>query len=60
MVYKRELAMLLRTRRNKLRPSDVGLPGSGTRRTPGLRRQEVAELAGMSVDYWSGNNLMRL
>jgi transcriptional regulator with XRE-family HTH domain len=48
------LAAFLRTRRARLRPSDVGLPGSGTgpRRTPGLRRQEVAELAGMSIDYY--------
>jgi transcriptional regulator with XRE-family HTH domain len=49
-----ELAAFLRSRRERLRPSDVGLPsGSGTtRRTPGLRRQEVAQLAGMSVDYY--------
>ena len=47
-----ELATFLRTRRNRLRPADVGLPGGGRRRTPGLRRQEVAELAGISVDYY--------
>src|SRR5215472_13025312 len=46
-----ELAAFLRTRRHRLRPADVGLPGGGRRRTPGLRRQEVAELAGISVDY---------
>ncbi|MEV4538910.1 helix-turn-helix transcriptional regulator [Asanoa sp. NPDC049518] len=53
-VNRSELAAFLRTRRARLRPSDVGLPGSGTgpRRTPGLRRQEVAELAGMSIDYY--------
>jgi transcriptional regulator with XRE-family HTH domain len=47
-----ELAAFLRGRRARLRPGDVGLPGGGRRRTPGLRRQEVAELAGMSVDYY--------
>ncbi len=46
-----ELADFLRTRREKLSPSDVGLPASTRRRTPGLRREEVALLAGMSVDY---------
>ena len=44
--------MFLRTRRHRLRPADVGLPGGGRRRTPGLRRQEVAQLAGISVDYY--------
>jgi transcriptional regulator with XRE-family HTH domain len=47
-----DLATFLRTRRHRLRPADVGLPGTGPRRTPGLRRQEVAQLAGMSVDYY--------
>jgi transcriptional regulator with XRE-family HTH domain len=47
-----ELATFLRSRRERLRPSDVGLPDGGRRRTPGLRRQEVAQLAGMSVDYY--------
>ena len=47
-----ELAAFLRRRRAGLRPADAGLPGGGRRRTPGLRRQEVAELAGMSVDYY--------
>jgi transcriptional regulator with XRE-family HTH domain len=47
-----ELATFLRTRRYRLRPADVGLPGGGRRRTPGLRRQEVAQLAGISVDYY--------
>jgi transcriptional regulator with XRE-family HTH domain len=47
-----ELAAFLRTRRGRLRPADAGLPDSGRRRTPGLRRQEVAQLAGMSVDYY--------
>jgi transcriptional regulator with XRE-family HTH domain len=52
-VNRTELAAFLRSRRERLRPADVGLPaGGGSRRTPGLRRQEVAQLAGMSVDYY--------
>jgi transcriptional regulator with XRE-family HTH domain len=51
-VNRDDLATFLRTRRYRLRPADVGLPGAGPRRTPGLRRQEVAQLAGMSVDYY--------
>ncbi|WP_367124662.1 helix-turn-helix transcriptional regulator [Streptomyces phytohabitans] len=48
----RELAAFLRGRRERLDPADVGLPPHGrSRRTPGLRREEVAELAGVSVDY---------
>src|SRR5215468_4174481 len=47
-----DLATFLLTRRHRLRPADVGLPEVGRRRTPGLRRQEVAQLAGMSVDYY--------
>jgi transcriptional regulator with XRE-family HTH domain len=47
-----ELAAFLRTRRERLHPRDVGLPSRRqTRRTPGLRREEVAELAGISTDY---------
>jgi transcriptional regulator with XRE-family HTH domain len=46
-----DLAEFLRARREQLRPSDVGLPDSGRRRTPGLRREEVATLAGVSIDY---------
>ena len=52
MLNRGELATFLRTRRHRLHPADVGLPGGGRRRTPGLRRQEVAQLAGMSVDYY--------
>ncbi|AMM22238.1 XRE family transcriptional regulator [Frondihabitans sp. PAMC 28766] len=48
-----ELADFLRRRREALRPSDVGLGDGARRRTPGLRREEVAMLAGMSVDYVS-------
>jgi transcriptional regulator with XRE-family HTH domain len=48
-----ELADLLRTRRNSLRPADLGLPEHGRRRTPGLRREEVAQLAGISTTYYT-------
>lgn len=47
----RELATFLRTRRERLDPVQVGLPLRSHRRTGGLRREEVAELAGLSVDY---------
>jgi len=47
-----ELAAFLRARRARLRPAEVGLPEGVRRRTPGLRRQEVAQLAGMSIDYY--------
>ena len=46
-----QLAQFLRTRREALRPEDVGLTRGPRRRTPGLRREEVAQLAGMSTDY---------
>ncbi|WP_405644089.1 helix-turn-helix transcriptional regulator [Streptomyces sp. NBC_00019] len=48
-----ELADFLRRGRARLEPSDVGLPPGARRRTPGLRREEVASLAGMSVDYYT-------
>ncbi|MFF0630705.1 helix-turn-helix domain-containing protein [Streptomyces sp. NPDC004296] len=41
----------MRSRREQLTPEDVGLPSPGRRRTPGLRRQELAMLAGLSVEY---------
>lgn len=48
------LGSFLRARRDRLRPSDVGLPtGAGVRRTPGLRREELAAIAGVSVDYYT-------
>jgi transcriptional regulator with XRE-family HTH domain len=47
-----ELAAFLRARRARVSPRDAGLPAAGPRRTPGLRRQEVAQLAGMSIDYY--------
>jgi transcriptional regulator with XRE-family HTH domain len=52
VINREELARFLRHRRARLRPSGVGLPEGPRRRTPGLRRQEVAELAAMSIDYY--------
>ncbi|MFG3287422.1 helix-turn-helix transcriptional regulator [Streptomyces sp. NPDC048179] len=48
-----ELADFLRRARTRLDPSDVGLAPGVRRRTPGLRREEVASLAGMSADYYT-------
>ncbi|MER7925612.1 helix-turn-helix transcriptional regulator [Streptomyces sp. NPDC096057] len=53
MTGRQELARFLRGRRELLVPADVGLPGGTSRRTLGLRREEVAELAHMSVDYYA-------
>ncbi|MFB9903529.1 helix-turn-helix transcriptional regulator [Allokutzneria oryzae] len=48
-----ELGEFLRNRRGRIRPTEVGLPvGTGRRQTPGLRREELAALAGVSVDYY--------
>ncbi|MEV6764926.1 helix-turn-helix transcriptional regulator [Streptomyces sp. NPDC051105] len=47
-----ELGDFLRSRRARLQPEEVGLPSHGRRRVPGLRREEVAQLAGVSVDYY--------
>jgi transcriptional regulator with XRE-family HTH domain len=52
MEHRRELAGFLKSRRDRLSPGDVGLPPGQRRRTPGLRREEVAERAGLSVDYY--------
>ncbi|MFK4599609.1 helix-turn-helix domain-containing protein [Streptomyces pristinaespiralis] len=46
-----ELGLFLRTRREAVTPADVGLPAGPRRRTPGLRRSELATLAGVSVEY---------
>lgn len=49
-----ELGRFLRARREGIRPQDAGLPpGTGSRRTPGLRREEIATLAGVSIDYYT-------
>ncbi|WP_171987346.1 helix-turn-helix transcriptional regulator [Streptomyces sp. M1013] len=48
-----ELGAFLRSRRERIRPAEVGLPAGPRRRVPGLRREEVAHLAGASVDYYN-------
>lgn len=48
-----ELAAFLRARRNALTPTEVGLPAGRSRRTPGLRREEIAMLAGVSVTWYT-------
>jgi transcriptional regulator with XRE-family HTH domain len=47
-----ELGAFLRSRRDRIRPADVGLTAGPRRRVPGLRRDEVAQLAGASVEYY--------
>jgi transcriptional regulator with XRE-family HTH domain len=49
---RQELAAFLRSRRERLRPEDIGLPSGPRRRTPGLRREEVAVLAHISTEYY--------
>ena len=49
---RRTLGQFLRSRREAIRPGTIGLPESGRRRTPGLRRDEVAELADISVGWY--------
>ncbi|MGC5662848.1 helix-turn-helix transcriptional regulator [Micromonospora sp. WMMD723] len=50
-MQREQLADFLRRRREAIRPAEVGIPDGPRRRTAGLRREEVAMLAGMSVDY---------
>ncbi|MFH0173737.1 helix-turn-helix transcriptional regulator [Streptomyces cacaoi] len=50
---RRELADFLRGRRERITPADVGLPAGSRRRTPGLRREEVAQLAFISTEYYT-------
>jgi transcriptional regulator with XRE-family HTH domain len=48
------LGEFLRNRRGRIGPAEVGLPaGNGRRQTPGLRREELAALAGVSIDYYT-------
>jgi transcriptional regulator with XRE-family HTH domain len=49
---KQELGAFLRSRRERLRPADAGLPSGPRRRTPGLRREEIAVLAHVSTEYY--------
>ncbi|MFD8561673.1 helix-turn-helix transcriptional regulator [Streptosporangium canum] len=54
MDHNAELREFLRTRRARLSPQQAGVPATGgTRRVPGLRREELARLAGVSVDYYT-------
>ena len=48
-----EVREFLTSRRAKITPEQAGLPAAGQRRVPGLRRSEVAALAGMSVEYYA-------
>ncbi|WP_405992847.1 helix-turn-helix transcriptional regulator [Streptomyces sp. NBC_00986] len=47
-----DIGDFLRSRRARIQPEEVGLASHGRRRVPGLRREEVAQLAGVSVDYY--------
>jgi hypothetical protein len=49
-----EIREFLTSRRAKITPQQVGLSSSGSRRVPGLRREEVAVLAGVSAPYYTG------
>ncbi|MET9495088.1 helix-turn-helix transcriptional regulator [Streptomyces sp. NPDC006552] len=50
---RRHLAEFLRNRRERITPADAGLPAGPRRRTPGLRREEVAQLAYISTEYYT-------
>ena len=52
-IRRQELSDFLRNRRGRIVPADVGLPATNRRRTPGLRREEVAQLAGMSATWYT-------
>jgi len=52
-VDRSELGAFLRSRRERIQPRDVGLPAGLRRRTPGLRREEVAQLAHISTEYYT-------
>jgi transcriptional regulator with XRE-family HTH domain len=52
MARSHQLAEFLRARRERIRPEDVGIAQDDRRRVPGLRREELAMLAGLSVDYY--------
>ncbi|WP_063765568.1 helix-turn-helix domain-containing protein [Herbidospora cretacea] len=53
MDQRSQIRDFLTSRRARITPAEAGLPSYGTRRVPGLRRAEVAQLAGMSVEYYS-------
>ena len=48
-----ELSAFLRSRRERITPAQAGLPSGGRRRTPGLRREEVAQIAGVGVTWYT-------
>ncbi|NEA31062.1 helix-turn-helix domain-containing protein [Streptomyces sp. SID13031] len=50
---RRELSAFLRSRRERIQPEEVGFAPGGRRRTPGLRREEVAQLAGVGVTWYT-------
>ncbi len=50
---RRELGAFLRSRRERITPAEAGLPQTGRRRTPGLRREELAVLAGISATWYT-------
>ncbi|MBV9553696.1 MAG: helix-turn-helix domain-containing protein [Alphaproteobacteria bacterium] len=50
---RRELGDFVRAQREQLTPASVGLVGAGRRRTPGLRREEIAQLAGLSTTWYT-------
>src|SRR6202453_2779019 len=52
-IRRQELSDFLRNRRGRIAPADVGLPETNRRRTPGLRREEVAQLAGISATWYT-------
>ena len=52
-VRRRELGVFLRNRRERIQPEQVGVRGGRRRRTPGLRREEVAQLAGVGVTWYT-------
>ncbi|UYG04437.1 helix-turn-helix transcriptional regulator [Halomonas sp. LR3S48] len=58
-IRRSEIATFLRIRRARLQPEQVGLPRGARRRTPGLRREEVAELAGISTEWYAWLEQMR-
>src|SRR5437899_3791124 len=49
----KELGQFLKVRRGEVNPTEVGLPAAGVRRTPGLRREEVALLAGVGISWYT-------
>jgi transcriptional regulator with XRE-family HTH domain len=52
-VRRTELRLFLRDRRSRVKPADVGLPAGARRRVPGLRREEVAALAGVGLTWYT-------